>query len=252
MIIPQCGFWVVYYVRGPSGLDPRDPQLGISLLQKALEGGDDISRGILGEALCFESLFDRNRDGRERGMKLLEEAVSHGDVSAMSSLAEILMDRRGFARVLYPEFEPNVERGLELLERAMEAGDQEARRKLGDYFLSPFNRDLNRALEIMNVFVEEDDPSAMNTLGWALIGSENKGHKERGICILERLIETGDNEVMQLLGLNYIFGRDVEEDVERGVRLLERAGDMGDYYVTKIGSDVPTWKRCRERRGPCF
>ena len=81
---------------------------------------------------------------------------------------------------------------------------------------------------------ELDDGGAKTKLAWNILCRRGVVDADAGsaVALLKERVEEGDTEAMWMLGLCYVFGTGIEQDIERGMNLYDQSRESGN----KIGS----------------
>lgn len=144
--------------------------------------------------------------------------------------------------------ESQKEYGLELLKSAADAGDVYSQIALFEIFDK--NEEKNKALELLELLVEED-PSYIVKLSNRYLdgnGCEISEENDRKAFDLLKRLEKSDNEVaINNLAWMYKTGRGCEIDYSKARTLFEKSAELGsatsyrhlgDIYLERLGVDV--------------
>lgn len=239
----------------------RNPDKGIAILEAGVNKNQLLSKRELGEKLVIDN--KKSNKDRERGIKLLEEAIEAGDVLSMEILAYFLLKQAN----------PDSEKAKGLLFQAIELGSDNAAINLARMIGlgHGFSKRPDEAMKILRKFAVGDRHEIILELGKSLITGEycEKNIKEgeiiiaslcenkftpamvyfsdllldgkiikpdqfRGLALLEELVLLGDTTGMVSLGSHLINFNNNPLDIQRGLGLLDRAHSDGSLEATYL------------------
>ena len=140
--------------------------------------------------------------------KWFEKSANNGEPLGMEDLGRIYANGKGVAK--------NYPVAIKWFERAIENGNRGALAALGSMYQTgkAVPKDNERANEFYRKAADRGDYNA------------------KGILKDQPLAEQGDAEAQHRMGELWLFGRGVVEDIDEGLRFLEKAADLG--YVRTI------------------
>lgn len=203
-----------------------DPSVGLDISDTLASAGDTAAKVRLAQALLAGEDTDQDI---ERGLSLLEEAAEAGSPEAWFALGDAFSNGE--------TIEIDVDRALAAYDEAVRLGDPWAYLRIGRILLgdeaSGRLADPYGALAAYESAVATGEPDLRARAELALAQGHLAGHFGDFSDTFEaerlylRLIEVGQVPAIVQLGRALLAGDGVDQDVPRGIQLLEAAGAKG-------------------------
>lgn len=103
---------------------------------------------------------------------------------------------------------------------------------IGKKYLNENNLEL--AEKHFKIAAEKDDPYAMYSLAKLYLGGEIPMQKDEALSLLEKSAEFGNTVASYTLGKLYLFGREVERDIDKAKEWLELSAAAGNEYAKNL------------------
>lgn len=195
-----------------------DAEFAAGLLEMAAKGGYAEAQSELGILYYRGTGIEENRD---EAMRLIAEAAAQGWVMAQYNLAVLMKEdplpgSEGFEVGELLEFA--AEQGLYAAQLVLEGVD------------SPGVLNSMEAMELCVSKAEENDARALYSLarrqmlGWMV---EVKEDRQQLVDLFRRSADSGYSRAQYTMGLLYMSGEEVEQNVETGFWWLKRAASQG-------------------------
>ena len=165
---------------------------------------------------------------KKKAVDLLWRASERGSVSAMVTLGSVLLIGDGIPK--------NEKKAFELFQRAADMGNTAAMRIIGSALLAGqfgMPQDPKKAFEILQHASKLGDFQAKVLLSKYFRDtsmSRTTSEKERIVRQLEHESQNGNRRAMFALGVCYMKGDGVAQDMKKAIQLLQRAKSSGDVF----------------------
>ena len=211
----------IYWFLGNMALQEDDANGAIEYYKQASQIGVN-GLGELGLASCYENGYGVPED-EKKARDYYQIASDKGNGEAQRSLAFLYLGE---------EDNQNEERGKTLLKMAADGGDAIAEHVYGMFLISGrhFDKNVSDGMKwLEKAAVQDCDADAMNSLGEQYRDGNEvvEINSEKAFDWFRRGAEAGSSEAMESLGLAYVNGTGVVEDVEEGRKWLVRASEQG-------------------------
>lgn len=219
--------------------------IDVTDLTAKAEAGDKVAQRELGAALIYG--FGGVSQDTQAGKRLLEQAVTGGDIAAKASLGKLLIDGT------YLEGEPD--RGFDLLEEAAAAGNTQALTSLGIARLwgLDIEADPVEARSLLEAAALNGGVEASRVLGEGLIGGWVFDRDvEAGLPMLEQAVDAGDTKAKIALGSFLLYGDFLDRDLGRATALFEDAAKDGNGEGLENLGAFLMWNEGNARAGETY
>ncbi len=204
---------------------PQDTKQAVQWLEKAVKGGSEEGKALLGVMLVFEE----DVADPKKGVRLLREAASSVDEDGWIS---------GLLGRIYYEGEiygvpRDLDESFRWAGKAAEGGDPDGTALLGMlyYFGEGTDEDDELALELTEQAVEEDSSLGKAILAWMYYdGVAVDEDLETALALATDAAEEEEALAQGLLALMYAEGHGVERDVKSAEGWARRAADQGNEF----------------------
>lgn len=204
---------------------PQDTKQAVQWLEKAVKGGSEEGKALLGVMLVFEE----DVADPKKGVRLLREAASAGDEDGWIS---------GLLGRIYYEGEiygvpRDLDESFRWAEKAAEGGDPDGTALLGMlyYFGEGTDEDDELALELTEQAVEEDSSFGKAILAWMYYdGVAVDEDLETALALATDAAEEEEALAQGLLALMYAEGHGVERNAKSAEGWARRAADQGNEF----------------------
>ncbi len=195
-----------------------DDHSAMEWYQKAADNGYVEAMGRLGACYKRDRLYDL-KDLTE-AVRWLQQAVNLEDAEAMRQLGICYENGEGVVR--------DLSRALELYQRAVAKNNAKAMVKLASWYEqgeAGLPQNLNEAFKLLKRALNLGDSDAMFKLAsWY---EQGKAGSSEGLRLLDLASKNGHVEASYKLGLMYMYGRKLPEDLSIGLIFLQKAADRG-------------------------
>lgn len=200
-------------------------ECGQSLLLQAFEEGDLQAGYIYAKSL----LKSKDEEDVAKGCKIVQELSEKRHPQAMSILGCWYIDREyGFN---------DTKRGKKLLKQGADSEETFCCVQYANYLLKheASESSYKEARRYLSKPIDKGDELAMLILGEELLERSLK-EKQEGIQLLEKAHQAGSQKAIALLGLAFLMGNGVRQDVSKGIDILRVEAQNGNHHAReKIG-----------------
>ena len=228
--------------------DSEDSILGYDLEKAQKWGNKAISGGDPDGYFTLYNVYEEKGNGKE-AFNLLEKGAELSSKDCIEELADDLYYGIGPADF---EIEKDEERAFKLLVSIEWDEDHlTALERLGDLYAG-YKKDPEKALEYYERVIQlsPSDYSVMTSLGRLLLNEEKVKDYKRAKQLLLEASENKEREAMNFLGLMYLEGKGMPENIDMGIMWLTKASEegsiaamvnLGDYNKKNNKSEAIKW-----------
>ncbi|MEM7539416.1 MAG: tetratricopeptide repeat protein, partial [Chloroflexota bacterium] len=203
---------------------------GEQLLQEAVIEGNEMAQFLLANRLLNGKGV--TQDVGEGGA-LLRQSAEEGSIISAVMLAMRLIHGQGIAK--------NIDEGRTLLNDLWESGENGAGKILADYLTDKHNSDadIEWGRQILRTMVDAGDVEAMISLSNHLLDGTNPSviQRQEGETLLHKAIEQQNERAVRIYGMRLLNGDGLQQNVEKGQKLLLDAATDGDVHSMIILSN---------------
>lgn len=195
---------------------------GEKLLRKAINKGDYIAAGFLGNILIDGRYVKKNI---EEGISLLKYAMKNNNLLASFIYAKCLLQGQVVAK--------NIEEAEKILLKLIDKSYSKAVVLYCEELIDGGNlyKNIEKAKEIIEKFVKRGDVNVKRLLAEKILDNSIDGYSiEYGISLLEENINDDDELSMTILAQELLSGNKVTRNIERAEILLQHSCIKGSQY----------------------
>lgn len=128
----------------------------------------------------------------------------------------------------------NIFKAAEFFIKSADNGNVHAAYRLGKIYLSDDLKNLELAEKYLKIAAEKDDTYAMYSLAKLYLGGEIPMWRDEAISLLEKSASLGNTSSSYALGKLYLFGREIEKDIDKAKEWLEISAAAGNEYAKNL------------------
>ena len=138
-------------------------------------------------------------------------------------------------------------KAVDFFRKSADNGNIHAAYRLGKIYLSDDFKNLEFAEKYLKIAADKYEPYAMYSLAKLYLGGEIPMRKDEAVTLLEKSAELGNTVSSYALGKLYLFGREIERDIDKAKEWLEISAAAGNEYAKNLLENMDRYNQSAVR-----